>query len=594
MIRHNNIKTITPVNRNAADARLRNRINQCTHTIYIDYNVLMERNVRLLNNINITPVGAGPVQCIDYTMFTIDHSRYINKIKNNDTILQRLRDIISSDGDIMNRLRNNSLKYSDKNEHLREINKTINTPDRAREIITNIQLLKHLRSYIPDNDDISDANLLSLPTYNTYRNQFNDTFNYTTYISSLITIPTPYDIDQMHLSPDYVNLYNHLRKYIKQLCVHNLARKVLSKCTTELTRQNYARIFCECLQQWRSTSDEHTDYQLYLRCVRFDRPATEPKLISKINNRIMDILTSKEIKFDNISNVRQHFTHETTIPHAIYTELMVGNAVTNMRANGMHLVNTNNCFKTYLNYIECDVYYYDMTCVSDETTMNVTVDRNIIKETDILLENDQNDLSMGTYSIDNYYKESFVKFMNNNNALTDRVSQFLETYFFMQYHMHRFVARYSTDVRRPLTNFINVPGRLMSLLFVIETLRESKYFPQDIHAYLSQCISYIAPVVSNNGNAVNFRSTMMTDAANAAFIPIMFGNGINRDNCIWWICAIVGCVILVAVIVIIYKRKTESFTSLRRGRNVSMQDGWLRYASRGDVNGIQVHHDLLP
>lgn len=538
-----------------------------------DFNTIMNHCITELTRFDGHDVAHGTV--IDYTHITIPASNYESKIKSNEDILNMLHEcILTTYQPMMSRIAD--INVTPNGVLLRQLRTVVSSPNEAKRIINERALLNHLHSTVPNAVAIGDVNLLNDAEYESIRSSFLSTFNVDSYVSSLTKMPITHE--QVRDNPVYaiyLPQFDIINDYIRRKCIHNIGRRILSKCTTEFDRFTYAKHFHEVIQELRNPSLTNNDYIVYRSTLhnqndsRFNNEIyIELHLIQEVNEYLINQLIFKEIGFNDQDSITSHF--KTSVPVSrLYTRPATDHNMRLICANNQLRNNMNAEFRAYLSFIECEVYACDIVNLTDLKNVTIIKQPTIVGNLTIQVV-DKPILRSSNVQTDTVYTTAHYKVIPPNNErahLYTTVCDAVENFILTNNCVGFSAIRYCHPAWGAIAYNLNDSLKFTSLLFVVESLLNREATPQSILDYIGKCIGHIHPTL--NTAAVNVAVTPFTPARLPAAAPFLVrgGNDIAymitmMTSSVWFkTLGVLALVVLILVLIytIVKGHKKESF-----------------------------------
>lgn len=382
------------------------------------------------------------------------------------------------------------------------IRKYIQKHEELQKKIRDYLRCKYVRSQIADHTQYSNDEILTSIVFKNIRESYDPSTEYESVLNSVHEL---YDWNEMRFNQNirpFIRDHEDIRKYIVHKCTKNIARRVIARCNHPMTRQDYAKIIYGLVKEFRAETDEYHDLRLYFKSVFIDeREKKEFELVKLVNQHIVnEVLGYRRkstgqmtsfITFTDINNVRRIFPYH--MPKPANYDLAATDVLLNVLPSVNLLPQTKEYFKAYFfDYIECDVYYYDIIERSSPDQIIVHEDINVTKIVIVKNETDTT-LSGYEYTTKDYYPTKVIEYECGDALIED----FMNAYFTYGLKYKQVAAYYSVAARPySLTSAV----RLMSMLSIMKTFSEFKYFPQCIKEYIGKCFGYVNPVILHAAN----------------------------------------------------------------------------------------------
>ena len=525
--------------RTVTDAQLVDRndlltdINNEITGIYADYNNVLLRFIENRHGYNFQTNDNGTIKQPDFTVVYLDSSKILANVKSDDKLLQSLRSKISSSSLVS--------------------------------MVSHAYLLSYLREHVPNANTLSDEELLSNAEYVSYRNSFSMNID----INTLTDIPNRSEFMVNPLRDEYLVEYNSISEWWLSECSRNICYGLLSKLPNGFTRTDVARSIHDYIHLCRDTSNPSVAYAVLKHHI--PPMSFEIDLIRSINKSLIEILQS-EIDFESLPSIQSHFKstversplYKTTKFYAAFNTISV--LFPNLCID---LIKAQ--FAAYFQYIECDVYLFDIVDSQDPSLIKVLDDHTITSRISMTIRNDDG-LSHGysaTY-------DDITNIFSVHITPESNLSYFIEYFYLLD---HQYVV--STIFVGSDHTYTNVLGsvKLVSLLFALTNIRKHIQ-PQRVIEYISHCISLINPYISNQGinRLREIVSPLLTGAQRGRlpvkgvdFVtsnplitlqPFAGGSPTLSNDVIVKIIVGVGLILLIVILVILFRTKKESYVAM--------------------------------
>lgn len=441
--------------RTVTDAQLAARTVVLNHpdftNIYDDFNLTMASLINIHHGYNLIEydrnLGKGTVT--DFTRVYISRQRCTANILDDATIIQQLRDKIN-----------------------------INTlPSRLSMVL----LLHHLRQQVPNAIAIDDDTLLTSPDYQSYR----DTFEFHYDVNEISGLPNTQTFNSGPLATEFGAGYTELLTWLIDISARNICYKLISHHPNGFTRMDIAKTIHDYISDCRHIYNGSVDYLTLKAHATINNP--ELSIVRNLNEALISILHS-EIDLTSEESILEHFKDRAPCSSLYVYRDFATNVTVPINTLCQHLLPafTKEHFAAYFQYIECDVYMYDISESRDTSLFTKLDDHMVTSRYSIVLDpNSRHTGYSSTYGdITNIYSVKVTP--------ESILAGFIE-YFYMLNHQYPLSSIYmgsdaATDIMQstPLT----------SLLFVLTDIQ--RYIqPQRVLDYIGHCISLINPHVAN-------------------------------------------------------------------------------------------------
>lgn len=491
--------------------------------IYSDYNTVMIAYLYAIHGTEFRTLAiTNKYEQLDYTKIYIDTNKYTSRILSDDQLYINLREHIAT----------NSLSQT----------------------ISKMYLLQHVRNQIPNSASIPDVKLINDPQYEQYRSTYVDTFN----LDTITNIPTIGEFITSPFDGPYTKEYTALRNWLVNECTKNISYRIMSQLPFGFTRTDLAKTIHDFVVNCRNNDNIYADYAILQTHAPID--IKELFLIREVNKYIIQTLITEEIDFSNKESITSCF--RDIIPSStFYTKAYIQDIINISRGPSFNqTINIiNNHFSAYLDYIECDVYMYDIQDSKDPSLIDMKDKYTVTSKIDLQIKQSTN--YSGQIATDGEMTEIYSIKVQPRSLL----GYFIELFYLFD---NKYVG---SSVTLGSVRELNAMSarKLTTMLFVLTNI--SHYInPVRVLDYIGICIGNINPIV--NKEALRAMTKVATDPVRTARPPARgvnyissdptyttlepFSGGVREDIAVKCI-VIIGIILLIVTLILLFRTKTK-------------------------------------